>query len=59
MFVSHRAVDDPAVFFLYEQYTDAAGFEAHRATPHFEEFVRGRALPNLASRELALYETID
>jgi quinol monooxygenase YgiN len=30
--------DDPAAFFLYELYTDADAFEAHKATPHFTAF---------------------
>jgi quinol monooxygenase YgiN len=29
---------DPARIFLYELYTDAAAFEAHKATPHFHAF---------------------
>ena len=29
---------DPAAFFLYELYTDADAFEAHKATPHFTAF---------------------
>jgi hypothetical protein len=28
------------------------------ATPHFEQYVRGEAIPNLESRERAFYETI-
>jgi quinol monooxygenase YgiN len=59
LFVAQRSVNDPAVFFLYEQYTDAAGFEAHKQTPHFEKYVKGQALPNLESRESAFYETLD
>ena len=56
---AHRSVDDPRTFFLYEQYDDEAGYVAHMATPHFEEHVRGRAIPRLESRERAFYETID
>jgi quinol monooxygenase YgiN len=56
---AHRSPDDPNVFFLYEQYRDAAGYEAHMASPHFEQYVRGEAIPNLESRERAFYETID
>jgi quinol monooxygenase YgiN len=55
---AQRSVDNPRVFFLYEQYVDAAGYEAHMATPHFEKHVRGTAIPNLESRERAFYETI-
>ncbi len=56
---AHRSFEEPGTFFLYEQYRDAAGYEAHMATPHFEQFVRGEAIPNLESRERAFYETID
>jgi quinol monooxygenase YgiN len=34
---AHRSLDNPNVFFLYEQYMDAAGYEAHMASPHFEQ----------------------
>ena len=32
------AAADPNRFFLYELYTDAAAFEAHKASPHFAEW---------------------
>ena len=56
---AQRSLENPRVFFLYEQYVDAAGYEAHMATPHFERYVRGEAIPNLESRERAFYETIN
>ena len=55
----HRSPEDPRVFFLYEQYADEAGYEAHMATPHFEEHIKGEAIPRLESRERAFYVTID
>lgn len=55
---AHRTPDDPQLFFLYEQYVDKGGYEAHMATPHFEQYVRGEAIPNLESRERAFYETL-
>jgi quinol monooxygenase YgiN len=55
---AHRSPTDPNLFFLYEQYVDEAGYEAHMATPHFEQYVKGEAIPNLVSRQRALYETI-
>ena len=30
--------DQPTHFFLYEIYTDRAGFEAHLASPHYKSF---------------------
>jgi quinol monooxygenase YgiN len=37
---AHRDVEDPRRFFLYEQYQDEEALAAHRASPHFEEYVR-------------------
>jgi len=56
---AHRSAENPGTFFLYEQYVDAAGYESHMTTPHFEQFVRGEAIPNLEARERTFYETID
>jgi quinol monooxygenase YgiN len=56
---AQHSPENPRVFFLYEQYINEAGYEAHMATPHFERYVRGEAIPNLESRERAFYETID
>lgn len=55
---AHRSPTDPNLFFLYEQYVDEAGYEAHMATSHFEQYVKGEVIPNLESRERAFYETI-
>jgi quinol monooxygenase YgiN len=51
--------EDPRTFFLYEQYTDEAGYEAHKATPHFQEHVFGYIIDYLEDRQVATYETID
>jgi quinol monooxygenase YgiN len=50
---------DPGTFLLYEQYTDASGYEEHRATPHFRQHVLGEAIPHLADREVKTFLTID
>jgi quinol monooxygenase YgiN len=55
---AHRSPDDPRLFYLYEQYVDAGGYEAHQNTEHFKRLVVGEAIPNLESRERAFYETL-
>jgi quinol monooxygenase YgiN len=50
-YVLHR-VDDPPGFFLYERYTDRAAVEAHHATRHYLELVRGEAPALLAGRDI-------
>ena len=56
---AHRSPDDPLVFFLYEQYHDEAGYQAHMATAHFERYIKGDAIPRLEKRERAFYTTLD
>jgi quinol monooxygenase YgiN len=51
--------EDPATFFLYEQYADAQGYEDHKASEHFQQHVFGYALDYLADRQVSTYETID
>ena len=49
---------DPLTFVLYEQYVNEAAYDAHKATPHFQEHVVARALPWLESRNVVTLETI-
>ena len=51
--------EDPTTFFLYEQYTDAQGYEDHKASDYFQQQVFGYALDFLESRQVSTYETIE
>ena len=56
---AHRSPDDPRLFFLYEQYDDEPGYEAHMASEHFTRLVKEEAIPDiLESREREFYETL-
>ena len=49
MYIVHRHKDQPARFFIYEQYRDDAALQAHRDSSHFQEYaVKG--LANSADR---------
>jgi autoinducer 2-degrading protein len=50
MYNVHRHVDDTRHFFIYEQYRDAAALEAHRNSPHFQEYAV-KALQNIGVRK--------
>ena len=56
---AHRDPEDPNRFFLFERYADQAAFEAHGASPHFQELVLGEAVPRLASRERLILTPLD
>ena len=50
--------EDPRVFLIFEIYDDAAAFEAHGASEHFQQIAVGEAFALLESRERAFYETL-
>ena len=50
MYVVHRHIDDPRRFFIYEQYRDAAALEAHRNSPHFQEYA-AKVLRSIGERQ--------
>jgi quinol monooxygenase YgiN len=56
---AHRSPENPRLFFLYEQYEDEAGYQAHMDSEHFTRLVKEEAIPNiLESREREFYETL-
>jgi quinol monooxygenase YgiN len=55
MFVVHRHRSDPARFFVYEQYRDDAALDAHRQTPHYQQYVAGALKTMGVRREGELY----
>jgi quinol monooxygenase YgiN len=49
---------EPSVFRLFEIYDDEAAYVAHGASEHFAEYALNQAIPVLADRARAFYETI-
>lgn len=54
----HAVADEPGGFLLYERYDDAAGFEAHKAAPHFKEQIVETVWPLLTDRSVTFAETL-
>ena len=46
----HRHNHDPRRFFIYEQYRDEAALQAHRDSPHFQEYAV-KALRTIGERQ--------
>jgi quinol monooxygenase YgiN len=44
---AQRAVDDPQLFYLYEQYADESAYQAHMESEHFTRLVKQEAIPEL------------
>jgi len=59
MYIVNRLVDDPSVFLLYEQYTDAEAFAAHGQTEAFKRIVAGRVVPLLEERGREIFEVVE
>jgi quinol monooxygenase YgiN len=50
--------DDPDTVVLYEHYTDASGYEEHRASEPFQTRVLGEVIPLLAERTVKSFTTV-
>jgi len=48
----------PSVFRLFEIYEDEDAYAAHGASDHFKQYALEQAIPVLANRERAFFETI-
>ena len=55
MYLAHRSTAEPRRFFLYEQYDDQAALDAHRAAPHFQQYVKDGLFLILESRSPEIY----
>ena len=56
---AQRSVDDPRLFYLYEQYVDEAALQAHADSDHFKTYAVGECFPRRESFERAVYETFE
>ncbi|MEV0170572.1 putative quinol monooxygenase [Streptomyces sp. NPDC050803] len=54
----HAEADAPGSFVLYEQYTDEAGFEAHKSAAHFKELIVETVWPLLTDRTVTFAEVL-
>lgn len=59
MYIVNQLIDDPAVFLLYEQYTDSTGFAAHGETEAFKRIVADQVVPLLDGRLREIYEIVE
>ena len=55
---AHRDPDDPGTFFVFEVYQDAAAYQTHADTAHFQEWGVGHGIPRLADRRREFYQPL-
>jgi quinol monooxygenase YgiN len=49
---------EPGIFRLFEIYDDEQAYAAHGASDHFKQYALEQAIPVLANRERAFFQTI-
>ena len=54
-YLVHRSPTEPRRFFIYEQYTDQAALDTHRASPHFTHYATNGLFNILEKREAEIY----
>jgi quinol monooxygenase YgiN len=59
LYVGHQSTEDPRKFLFYEQYKDEAALQAHRASPHFQQYVIGGLDAIMEQRSRNLYLIIE
>jgi quinol monooxygenase YgiN len=57
-FTAYRSREATDRFTLHERYVDEEAFQAHRATPHFAEYIEGRVVPLLEERSWQRVEEV-
>ena len=57
-FVALRGSEDPDSFVLYERYESQEAFDAHLASPHFNDIAAAQIRPLLRERTLKFQEVI-
>ena len=57
-YVAHRSTGDPRHFFLYEQYTDQAAFQAHRSADYFAQYITNGLMQMIESRTAEVGEPL-
>jgi quinol monooxygenase YgiN len=58
LYIPVQDPENPRSFLFYEQYVDKSAFEAHGASPHFQELALGKLFGLMESRERSFYETL-
>ena len=56
---AYQSPEEPAVFRIFEVYTDEDAFTAHVSSEHFDQWGTRQAIPALAERVHKTYETLD
>lgn len=58
LFWVHRSLEDPATFFLYEQYASEAAFQTHAASDHVRRYVLEDGIHRLLVRKREAMEIL-
>ncbi len=57
-YVVQRSRENPRHYLIYEQYTDQAALDAHRAAPHFKEYATNGFFRFVEERRAELFDPV-
>ena len=57
-YVAHTVESDPDTVVIYEQYRDAEALEAHRSSPHFDQWATNGLYRKLRERSMETLQEI-
>jgi quinol monooxygenase YgiN len=58
MYIAHQHKDDPTRFLVYEQYDDEAAIDAHRASPHFQQYAANGFYRHVIDRQVDIFKPL-
>ena len=59
MYVAHQHRDNPTRFLVYEQYKDDAALDAHRNSPHFQQYAAEGLYKYVVERQAELFRPLE
>jgi quinol monooxygenase YgiN len=58
MYIAHQHKDDPTRFLVYEQYDDEAALDAHRNSPHFQQYAANGLYKHVIDRQVDIFNPL-
>lgn len=58
MYLAHQSQGERRKFFLYEQYVDDAALDAHRRSPHFDQFATNGLYKLVSARSVEFFDPL-
>ena len=58
MYIAHQHQEDSTRFLVYEQYDDEAALDAHRNSPHFQQYAANGLYKHVIDRQVDIFRPL-